>query len=82
MQRLKETIRLQATASLVSVYRAVGTEKGKFLRYETPEGVPCEEHGIPLGIVTFRAMPPDPEDEEDTSLEPEEVSKDAEGGQS
>ncbi len=82
MQKGCKDLRRQSIASLVSVYRAVGTEKGKFLRYETPEGVPCEEHGIPLGIVTFRAMPPDPEDEEDTSLEPEEVSKDAEGGQS
>ena len=66
--------------SLVRVYEEVNGELGKFLRYETANGIPCDERGVKLGVVSFFASPPDPEDEEDTGLEPEEVTKDAEGG--
>ena len=68
--------------SIVSVYRAVNGEKGEFLRYETPDGVPCDEHGVELGIVNFSGSPPDPEDEEEIGLEPEEVLADIKGGKS
>jgi len=44
--------------SLVSVYEAVNGEKGVFLRYETPEGVSCDENGVELGVVNFQNMPP------------------------
>ena len=39
---------------LVSVFRAVDGKKGEFLRYETPNGVPCDEHGVELGVVEFK----------------------------
>jgi len=65
---------------LVYVFKSVNGEKGEFLRYETPGGVPCDEHGVELGVVNFSPTPPDPEDEEETELEPEEVLADAEGG--
>ena len=41
--------------SIVRVYGCVDGEKTKFLRYETPQGVPCDERGRPLGSVTFRS---------------------------
>ena len=66
--------------NLVSVYRAVNGERGEFLRYETHNGVPCDEYGVKLGIVNFFGSPPDPEDEEKIGLEPEEVLVDAKGG--
>ena len=47
----------QIRGSLVSVYLASQGIKGKFLRYETPEGLPCDENGVELGIVNFRNMP-------------------------
>lgn len=47
-------LRYRGVQGLVKVYRAIGTEKGEFLRYETPEGVLCDERGIPLGEVKFK----------------------------
>jgi len=70
------------SGSLVSVYKSVNGERGEFLRYETPGGVPCDEHGIELGVVNFSPAPSNPEDEEETELEPEEVLEDVKGGKS
>tara|TARA_Y100000310_G_scaffold154415_1_gene153966 strand:+ start:225 stop:518 length:294 start_codon:yes stop_codon:yes gene_type:complete len=72
-------MRSKHTSSLVSVFEAVDGRKGDFLRYETPSGVPCDEHGVRLGVITFKDFPPDPEDEEETGLEPEEIEGEGEG---
>lgn len=40
--------------SIVEVFRAEGNQKGEFLRYETYKGVPCDEHGVELGVINFK----------------------------
>lgn len=47
--------RVYGRGSLVTVSKKSPTGNPIFLRYETPDGVPCDERGIPLGTVKFKA---------------------------
>lgn len=47
--------RIHAGLSLVTVYKLDKDGNKVFLRYETPDGVSCDEYGIPLGTVKFKA---------------------------
>ena len=80
MPALRGLRTMRGLNSIVRVWYLVDGQKGAFKGYQNNDGDWVDEQGRYLGSVYFFDVPPDPEDEEETGLEPEEILADAKGG--